>query len=557
MGGKFFALYRSLLNVHYGWSANKYYYFKKRRRIWEPLLLAFFLIPFLLTVMIAAWRLAEDLYLGGLAFGQPHLALVYTSLLVSLLGLFYGFFYVISAFYFSTDLPVLLPLPLTAGEILGAKLGVVLTGQYVANALVLIPVWLKYGLLAKTGISFLLSAALVFFSLPIIPLVIASLLSVLLMRFVNLSRHKDKLSLIGGFLLFVVVIGFQVWLRTHPEGDPEALLTIMLGQGDGLVRLIGRYFPPALWASRAMGYSHLGRGWLNMAYLLGASAAALGVLYLTAKRVFIQSLLAGQEVDRGKRKRVSLAARAVRPAVWALALNEIKLFIRNPGYALNGLIGYLLFPFLAVLPLFTKNMPQNPLDFLAGQQFPPQIIVAITALFFFLMTAFSSIPATTFSREGRKLWVVKSLPLSIHRLMAGKVLGAQMINFLGCFIGLLPLAFVFRWPPAAVLGGIACGIPLAAASSYLLALLDLWRPMLDWVNPIKAVKSNLNVLIGTFAAVFLVIGLGIRFYFNFVGGRLWLIPLELLLLTAVLMTAAGFLAKAFAAELWRQIEGGS
>lgn len=558
MANRLWSLYRSLLNVHYGWSFNKYYYIKKRRRIWEPILIVALLVPFLLGMIIALWKMTESLYMGGLAFAQPHLALVYGAILVLVLGLFYGFFYVLSAFYFSSDLSILLALPLESREILLAKLGVVLTGQYLANAIMLGPIWLKYGLLAKVGWSYLFSAVLVFMLLPIIPLVIASLFAVLLMRFVNLSRHKDKLTLIGGLLMLVIVFGFQIWVYLRVGDDPEMLLTTILSQSDGLVRIASRVFPTALWAAQTMAYPHLGQGWLNLAYLAGVSVLGLGILYLVGEKVFIQSLLLGLEGDRGgKAKKISLSGLKTRSTLWALALTEIKLFIRNPGYALNGLIGYILFPFFAVLPLFTKSMPQNPFDFLAGRNFPSVLILGGIAIFFFFMTAISGVSATTFSREGKLLWLMRSLPCSIHKVMAGRVLAAQLINTIGCLVGVAALSLVFRWPLAAILGGIALGIPLAVALSYLLTLLDLWRPMLDWVNPIKAVKSNLNVLIGLFGSIFLGIGLGVRFYANFSEQRLWLIPLELILLTIFLIIVARYLSKKFAHKLWRSIEGGS
>lgn len=101
---RLWSLYLALLNVNYGWSAGKFYYIKKRQRIWEPIVIVVSIAPLLFLGVWFVWTLTEKLFLAGLTFGQPHLPLVNGTLMVSVLGLFFGFFYVLSAFYFSNDL---------------------------------------------------------------------------------------------------------------------------------------------------------------------------------------------------------------------------------------------------------------------------------------------------------------------------------------------------------------------------------------------------------------------------------------------------------------------
>ncbi|NLJ79562.1 MAG: hypothetical protein GX335_00835 [Firmicutes bacterium] len=55
------------------------------------------------------------------------------------------------------------------------------------------------------------------------------------MRLVNLSRHRDKLTLIGGSLFAL---------------DPQAFLDGVLSGADGSVQAAGRVFPRGFWAAR-------------------------------------------------------------------------------------------------------------------------------------------------------------------------------------------------------------------------------------------------------------------------------------------------------------------
>ena len=44
---RLWSLYLALLNVNYGWSAGKFYYIKKRQRIWEPIVIVVSIAPLL------------------------------------------------------------------------------------------------------------------------------------------------------------------------------------------------------------------------------------------------------------------------------------------------------------------------------------------------------------------------------------------------------------------------------------------------------------------------------------------------------------------------------
>ena len=555
MKNSLWSLYLSLLNVNYGWSAAKYYYIKKKQRIWEPIIIAVSIGPALVMAVWFMWGLTEQLFLGGLAFGQPHLALVNGTLMVSVLGLFFGFFYVLSAFYFSNDLPLLLPLPLRSWEILAAKLGVILTGQYVLNALILLPLGIRYGLLAGAGLGYVLSAIVVFFVLPVLPLVIASILAVLLMRFVNLSRYKDKLTLIGGILVLIVVFGSSYWLQENMgSDDPLVLMEQLLSQKDGLIGAVGKVFPPSIWAAQAMAYANSSQGWVNLLYLAISGVFGLAILYLLGEKVFMQGVITGLEGSKGtgKAKRVDVQQTAKNSFLTLVGM-ERKLFLRDPNFALNGLVGYVLLPVMALLPLFGQNLEGNPFAMMNLGEIDSLLIVGAIALFFMLMTSFSMIPSTTFSREGRYLWIIRSLPLSLNQIIGSRVAAAQVVNTIGCLLGLLPLSYLFGWGVLEVILGAVLGILLASAVAFLLALLDLSRPMLDWVNPVKAVKSNLNAIIGLVGSLVLGFLLGLLFFFNMQTGTLWLIPLELIVVTGLLIALARLLVTRVAPRLWAKI----
>ena len=85
------------------------------------------------------------------------------------------------------------------------------------------------------------------------------------------------------------------------------------------------------------------------------------------------------------------------------------------------------------------------------------------------------------------------MPVSIGQLITSRVLASDQHSWL--FAGRDAHRLFGGWE----FGGLvrhAFWVVLASAVARLLAIFDLSRPMLDWVNPVKAVKSNLNAIIG-------------------------------------------------------------
>lgn len=80
--------------------------------------------------------------------------------------------------------------------------------------------------------------------------------------------------------------------------------------------------------------------------------------------------------------------------------------------------------------------------------------------------------------------------------------------------------------------------------------------MLDWDNPIRAVKSNLNAIVGSVFTVFLVAVLGIFTFRLARGAYAWLVPL-VLVVAALGISAANFYGlQKYGRKMWRRIEGG-
>jgi len=109
------------LNVNFGISALKYRFTKEKKRLWEPV---FALIGIIIGIgsLVAFYSLfLFSLFVGGKSIGQPEIVLTIAFIATQLLVMIFGIFYIISSFYFSKDMNILVPLPIKPSQVLAAK----------------------------------------------------------------------------------------------------------------------------------------------------------------------------------------------------------------------------------------------------------------------------------------------------------------------------------------------------------------------------------------------------------------------------------------------------
>ncbi|RKO66134.1 hypothetical protein D7024_03705 [Desulfofundulus salinus] len=162
------------------------------------------------------FSLAGAFYAGGKMLGQPWLVLELAILLGELLVFFFGLGWAISVLYFSSDLPILLPLPLKPQEILLSKFLLVLTNQYIFLLFVFLPPFLIYGIGEGAGFLYYLTALAIFLFAPVIPQGLGTLLVLPLMNWASKKRARDFFTVLTYVLSLGVAIGIQFLFQKNP-----------------------------------------------------------------------------------------------------------------------------------------------------------------------------------------------------------------------------------------------------------------------------------------------------------------------------------------------------
>lgn len=441
------------------------------------------------------------MYRQGVATEQPELIVAFGFTTTQFFTLFFGIIYIMSVFYFSKDFSILIPMPLTPSEVMLSKFIAVLANEYLVVLPMLLPPILIYGINRDVSLFYWVKSLAFIAFAPIIPLTMAAILVMVIMRFINLSRHKDTLTIIGGLLSILFVVVMSIYSQDMTGMDEELFLETQIN----FIEEIGKKFPPSIWATIGLVNDKM-QGILNLLLFIGVSILFFMGLIFLSERVFYEGLLAGMEAGK-KRHTANMRIKVKRRSpLSALVLREWRLFIRNPGYAINGLAGIIIMPLIIIISFSANGKDME--EFISLMQLPgADMAITIVGIFLSIFTSTTNmISCTAISREGKDVWISKLIPVSPKKQVLSKLFHAMIVSTMGIVsIGIIYAIFL-----KLSLGRTLIILSISFLASLFMNIIglivDIMNPKLDWTNPQEAYKSNINGLFGLLS-VFIVMGI--------------------------------------------------
>jgi ABC-2 type transport system permease protein len=488
------------LKINFGLSALRWYMNHDLKKFLGVIGIVALVLFSLSPIFFVYLKLLHGAYQVTAEIGQPEVVLATGLMASAMLVLFFGLTAVLSVFFFSRDLSILVPLPLQPGTIMGSKFAVIIVYEYLTIAPFLLPAIWVFGLGSNAGPLYWIIALPVFLLTPIIPLGVATLFTLLLMSLTNLSKKRDTLRIIGMVFFMLLIFLFNYLLTGIPEGEEIAYIEELLLKSEGLLMYITRIYPPALFAVRALSSAGPAKLiWFLYFLLLNLAGAAL--VFMAGQKLFYRGLIGGNEVSKSKALSKDVMAQKLSsssaPAV-AIAMREIKYLLRTPVYLFNSLAILVIVPVILVIPLISGGALTTLIDSLRSE-IPRLVQVSALAGFIAMMALFTPAASSSYSREGSQFWISQVIPVSAKEQVNGKILYSYMMSALSIPLVLLVSFVLLPLGLAELLLVIVIGLLASLPAIVVSLLIDLLRPYLNWDNPQKPIKQNINVLIAMLA----------------------------------------------------------
>lgn len=494
---KFIALTKVLLKAGTGSPSNK----KNKKQI-KGILLGLILLIAFTPIAIEFGKFLSVAYDGLHGIGQEAVILAFGLSVVSAVIFFFGIFYAMGIFYFSMDVENLLPLPFKPWHIMGAKFAVVLIYEYLTEVIFFMPTLIAYGIKSSGGILYYTYGVIIFLLLPIVPLVMASMINMIIMRFTNIAKNKDKFRLVGGIIAMFSGIGINIYVQRLAQDVGQSQINEMFVEGNNsLVTLVTKIFPSTKIAVNSLVNSSNIQGFINLILFLVITVAAL-ILFIVLGEVLYFKGVMGVSETTSKRKILSsneLTKNTTQSSsLKVYLLKELKLLFRTPIYFMNCVLMNFLWPLFLLIPLFAQKGGTGQIgeitEFLKRGN-GTGIVLAIFFVFVVFASCSNGISCTSISREGKNLFILKYIPMKYKDQLMAKVLSAVVLGMVGMIMITILGITVLKLPLDLVLLMIIVGTLGILFTSFIGIFIDLNFPKLHWDTEQRAVKQNLNVLI--------------------------------------------------------------
>ncbi|WP_411681773.1 putative ABC transporter permease subunit [Clostridium thailandense] len=442
----------------------------------------------------------------------------------------FGIFLVMSVFYFSSDVENLLVLPVKSSVILMSKFTVVLIYEYFTEVVVLVPVIVTFGVKSGAGFLYYIYGIVIFLTLPIVPLIIGALISILIMRFAGFTKNKDRFKTIAQMAILVFVVGINLVTQKLGKASSSGQdMARLLAEGNNsLIKVSSKLFINIRYASEAFVNSSNMSGIVNMIIYLLISLILLILFAILAEAFYLKGVI-GMTQTQARRKMLSSEEIAKqsgrRSKIFTYTVKELNILFRTPVYFMNCVVMNFIWPFFLVIPLISqpesfkliKNAHGYFNMFISNAR-TLGIIAAVIFASSVMLTMMNPIAITSISREGKNIFINKFIPMDYKQQILSKVLSAFIINFSGILLMILIATAIVRPPFYIFIVSIVLSITATVFSIFIGIFIDLNYPKLDWDNEQRAVKQNFNVIIGMIigliaagAVVFITIKLNLIF----------------------------------------------
>lgn len=446
----------------------------------------------MLLLMAGLFTYMSVIYVSTMVFtfpeGYQHIALYIMGLMSMFMLLIFGYQSAGGHLFGFKDYDLLMALPVKKSEVLLSKFLSFLMLEYFYGFFLLAPSIIIVGYVCHYGIIYYVLGLIAWFILPIVPMVIASLLSYFSMYMAGKFKYKNLMNNIFYIVLMALVFVLIFYY--------QQLMLMDATQLEGILSSISTYLPFMSLLFDGMvsnDYVH---------YLLGV-VINLGVLGLFVRIFAKQFMKLNGEIKSGyKVKNFKLEKSKAKSSFMALLNKEIRTYFSNTVYFMNTAV----MPILLILGCIYLVL-SAPAELKEIVQLYPELILPILFGVIMFVSLTSCTTNSSISLEGKNFDHLKSFPIDTMNIFLAKIALNILIIVPSLLICLGILAIGFNLRMVDLLLSVLTIVISAFFISELGLILNLHYYRLDWESPAIIVKQSMPVLITTLGGMVVVGGI--------------------------------------------------
>ena len=416
-----------------------------------------------------------------------------------------------NVFFFSKDLEYILPLPIKPIELLIAKFNNVISITYGMEMLFLALPLLMYGIITVKPIIYYLMMILVLILFPIFLITIICIVMLFVIQLTRFIKNKDIFQILIVIILsFILSLG-EIYLFKSVFNDN--IIEIKNNEIDKIqlhndimykkIDELNNYYVVINPCINLLNNFKINNLLINLFKLIFISIIGFVIFIFFGKILYLKNILKNiayinkkknsKKIIKNKYKKNKIKKSYIK--------NEFKKLIKNPTFFIQCIFQYVFVILIILLiinlffPIVIKNFQQeDAINEMGLNNFALQSICTIMIIIQIIFTL-GSISLTAISREGKDAVIMKYIPISLYKQFLWKNIPQILINMLAIIGMTVVMAInIQRISILYYLAGIFIAMLLNIINSFLMMLVDLRKPNLNWITETSAIKDNGNKL---------------------------------------------------------------
>ena len=342
----------------------------------------------------------------------------------------------VTVLYTADDLSVLLPLPLSEGQIVTAKLAVSIRFPIILSIVLINSIGLGLGIRTGMGAAYIIGTVLSSVLIPVTGLATAVLLIVIVFRLFGFIRNRDITIVLGGVFTLVLIVAYiflNSKLQNGGSGQTAAAVTAFASVSQG--------FPNIAFMS---GFMFDGNYW-GLLISIGVTTAVMVLAMLAVRLFYLSTALSMQSTGTNKKviSNETLSRTKKADALKALTSYETKSTRRNPAYMIYGFAMTFVWPLLFAIPFLVGNttlFTKMTFPLVTSTSLLSALFLAITASCF--ACGFNILAVSAFSREGSSFSALQALPIDLKDYYKSKRNFSMLICSMGSVLYIVIIGIV-------------------------------------------------------------------------------------------------------------------
>lgn len=457
----------------------------------------YFWLIIIIIACISYISLESILYFNRL--GEPILFLKIYLPIIATVSIFQLIMLISSVFYYSQDIRNIIYLPIKPTEIVISKFNTVIVIMYFMESLLLLIPLLMYGILIQKTIMYFIGAIISLAIFPILFTLIIGIITIILMRLSKII-NKDLLQLI---IIFGLIMLLSLFVTKNIGGiiNQENIINIKeITINDKLNKINNNFIiiNPIINLLINNSFKII---LINFIKLILLNIFAFIIFIFIGTKLYLKELLIILD-NKSNIKKINKKYKFKKEnKIKKYIKKDIKNMIKSPTFFIQNILQYIFIAifFIIILNIFFPIIVQqidadNMIEKMGLEEFKLQatlISVAIIQILF----VFSNLSITAISREGKNAIFMKYIPISLYKQIKIKALPQIIINtiiilaiIIDVYFQQINIQFIY------LLFVFITSMLINIINSYLLVLVDLNKPNLNWTNQESITKNSGNKL---------------------------------------------------------------